>query len=267
MRNVSSVKYQNHKVFKELDELKDFYKSLSYSISFWLTTGVSFINIDSRMMSSMQGTLESISDVLQKGRINDSYTLLRKLYDLVVINIYSNLYLEEEVDLENFSNNKITDWIKGKEKIPSFGIMSGDIIKSDKVNEITKLIYKNGQFKGSIFEYIRQRCNEHTHYLYFNNLLSNDNEIYLNDRIEKLNEFSSDLNDIFILHFSYLFYVKQNYMMSSDYMDYRDLGQEPPDKSEYWVAPFIQKVFNNTIKKNRPDIAKLIMETTSMELK
>lgn len=264
---ISEAEYQNHNVFKELEELIEFYNSLSFSISSWLTTPVSIINIDSRMMSSIKGTLESIFDILKKGRLNDSYSLLRKLYDLIVINIYTNLYLEEDVDLDNFLNNKVNNWVRGKEKIPSFGTMSKYIIQSKTAGELTSLIYQNGQFKGSIFEYIRQRCNEHTHYLYYYNLLSNDNEIYLRDRLEKLNEFSKDLNDIFILHFSYLFYVKQHYMGTSDYLDHKELGLEPPENSEYWVASFIQETFNFTIKKNRPDIAQLIIKSTSMELK
>ena len=267
MNNSLEKEYLEHKVFEQLKEYSMFYESLSFSIMNWITTGTSsLINIDTYMYSSMKGTLESISDILYKGRINDSYSLLRKFYDLVVINIYTNLYLDENIGIDNFINNKINNWVKGKEKIPSFGIMSEYIIKSEKVKKITRLIYEDGNFKGSNFEELRKRCNDHTHYLYYHNILSNDNEIHSNNRILTLDEFSNDLKDIFILHFSYLFYIKENYMMSSDYLDYLDCGLEPEDDSQYWVAPFIQNIFDTVIKTNRPDISKIILENISMKL-
>ena len=266
--NSLDKEYLEHEVFSELENLKEFYDSLSNLVMHWLTTGtIQIINIDSRMFSSMKGTIESIHDILKKGRINDAYSLLRKFYDLVIINLYTNLFLDNNITIDNFINNKINDWLKGKEKIPGFEKMSEYIIKSESVQELTKLIYNNGQFKGSTFEELRQRCNEHTHYFYFHNLLSNDNEIHSTKRVVQLNEFLSDLRAIFILHFSYLFSIKQNYMMSSDYIDYSDCNLEPPENCQYWVAPFIQEKFDNIIKKYRPDISNLMIEKTSMELK
>jgi hypothetical protein len=40
----------------------------------------------------------------------------------------------------------------------------------------------------------------------------------------------------------------------------------PPENSQYWVASYIQEIFDDLIKKRRPDIANLIREKTSMEL-
>jgi hypothetical protein len=128
------------------------------------------------------------------------------------------------------------------------------------------VIYKNGSFKGSSFEDLRQRCNEHTHYLYYHNLLSNDNEVYLHNRLTTLDSFTKDVRDIFILHLSYLFYLNDHYMMSSDYVDSIDAGQPPVEGSQYFVAPFIQDTFNNVIKPHRTDIAKIIIDKTAMLL-
>ncbi|PKP13546.1 MAG: hypothetical protein CVU08_04830 [Bacteroidetes bacterium HGW-Bacteroidetes-3] len=267
MRNALDKEYLEHCVFGQLADYADFYRSLSDSTMSWISQGTnSAINIDTYVFSSMQGTLESINDILFKGRINDAYALLRKYYDATIINLYSNLYLSDNFSIDNFIVEKINNWVKGKETIPSFGKMSEYIIKSPKVSEITQLVYSNGAFKGSSFEELRQRCNDHTHYLYYHNLLSNDNEVYLQNRLATLDSFSKDLKDIFILHLSYLFYQNDHYMMSSDYVDSLDCGLTPEEDSQYWVASFIQDIFNKVIKVNRPDIAETIKGKTAMKL-
>lgn len=260
--------YLAHKVFERLKEYSSFYNSLSFSVMNFVTIGTSSsFNIDTYMYSSMKGTLQSISDILRKGRINDSYSLIRKYYDLSIINIYTNIYLNENIDLDNFLNNKINSWVKGHETIPAFGTMSKYIINSDTVKSITELIYKGGNFRGSTFEQLRQRCNNHTHYLYYHNIISNDNEVSSSERLDTLDEIVNDLLDIFILHFSYIFYVKQEYMSSSDYIDALDFGLEPEENSQYWIAPFVKKAFDEIIKKNRPDIADLFVNNLVMDLK
>ena len=254
--------YKNHPVFTQLAEYVNFYKKLSFSIFGFVTLGTKTIhNIDSYVYSSIQGTLESIRDILIKGRINDAYALLRKYYDSVIINIYTMLYLKDNISIENFVVEKIDKWVKGEEKLPPYRIMSQYIRKSEKVSKLNKLIYQDNRYKN-----IRDRCNDHIHYNFFRNILCNDNEIYIRNRLKLLDVFSRDLENIFILHFAYIFYVNDHYMMSSDYVDYLDCGLTPEEGSQYWVAPFIQKVFQEVIKKKRNDIAELIKNETTMEL-
>ena len=60
--------YKEHHVFTQLSEYADFYKSLAFSILMFTTQGTKAIcNIDSYVYSSIQGTLESIKDILIKG--------------------------------------------------------------------------------------------------------------------------------------------------------------------------------------------------------
>ena len=254
--------YKEHQVFTQLSEYADFYKSLSFSIFRFITQGTRAIcNIDSYVYSSIQGTLGSINDILKKGRINDSYALLRKYYDSTIINIYSNLYLNDNFGIENFIVDKIDNWVKGKEQLPEYRVMLQYIRSSKKMLKITELLYKDTTYKN-----IRERCNDHTHYNFFQNVLLNDNEIYLRNRLASLDAFSKDLENIFVLHFSYLFYLNDHYMMSSDYMDSMECGLTPEEGSQYFVAPFIQKIFDSVIKKSRMDIAQEIKSKTSMQL-
>ena len=62
---------------------------------FFMTQGTtSVVNLDSYVFSSIKGTLSSINMILKDGRINDSWTLLRKYHDSIIINIYSCLFLK-----------------------------------------------------------------------------------------------------------------------------------------------------------------------------
>lgn len=256
------TEYKEHKLFEKLDETIDFYKKLSFSIISFITQGTKAIcNIDSYVYSSIQGTLESIKIILQKGRINDAYALLRKYYDSIIINIYTNLYLNDNVNVENFVVEKIENWLKGKEKLPHFPEMLKYIEKSDKLKEINNLLYKDNRYKE-----IRDRCNDHTHYNFYKNMLLNDNKIYLKSRVGILDIFLKDLEQIFILHISYLFYLNDHYMMSTDYVDSLEFGLTPEEDSQYLVASFIQKVFDSVLKKNRKDLAEVIKKNTSMKL-
>lgn len=254
--------YIEHPVFEQLTDYAEFYDDLSTIVMGWVTQGTtSIINIDTYVYLSIQGTLESIKDILIKGRINDAYALLRKYYDSAIINIYTNLYLDDNFSIENFVVNKINDWLHGKEQLPEYRVMSDYIRKSEKLAEINELLNKDNRYKE-----IRERCNDHTHYNFYKNLLLNNNEMLIENRITILNVFSKDLENLFILHLSYLFYLKDQYMMSSDYADSMDLGLTPEDGSQYIVAPFIQEVFNKVIKKNRMDLATEIKNNTAMKL-
>lgn len=259
--------YRKHPVFDQIQEYRKFYSDLADLVFNVMTQGThSICNIDTYVYSSMNGTLESIHQVLSNGRINDAYSLLRKFYDSTVINVYTNLYLEDNFSIENFIVEKIDGWLKAKEPMPSFQKMSTYILSSAKLQEITRLHFTANQYKGSMFAKIRDRCNSHTHYLYYHNVLSNDNEIHLPTRIKYLDNFAKDIEAIIILHFSYIFYLNDHYMRSTDYMDFIECGMTPEEGSEYYVAPFVQDFFDKVIKAKRPDLAVAIKTKTSMQL-
>jgi len=52
--------------------------------------------------------------------------------------------------------------------------------------------------------------------------------------------------------------------MASCHIDYLDMGDSPPKNSEYWIASFIQELLDDVIKKNRPDLASELKESTLM---
>lgn len=254
--------YLDHDVFGQLTDFVEFYNSLSFTTVNFLSQGTKAnFSLDTYVFSSIKGTLESIKEILLNGRVNDAYALLRKYYDSTIINVYTNLYLNDNFSTDNFIVQHIDNWSKGIETIPEYRIISKYIKDSSKLKPITDLLQKDKLYKK-----VRDRCNDHTHYNYFHNLLLNDNEIYLENRAKSLDTFSSDLTAVFVQHFAYVFYLSDHYMMSSDYIDSLDCGLTPEEDSQYWVAPFVQEIFDRWIKPNRPDIASEIKSNTAMKL-
>jgi len=136
--------YKNHEVFNRLSEYLEFYNDLSDLIRTRALPGtIAIINFDSYIYTSIKGTIESIKDILIKGRINDAYALLRKYYDLTIINVYSNLFLKEEFSRNNKPVVEINNWLNGSKPIPRYSVMHKYINESSKLKEITKLLQKD----------------------------------------------------------------------------------------------------------------------------
>lgn len=259
---VTDKEYIQHQVFAELAQYVEFYDRLATAVFLFPTLGTKSIgNIDTYVYASMKGTIESIKTILITGRINDAYALLRKYYDSVIINIYSNLYLQDHFDLENFIVEKIHDWLHGKESLPGVGDMAKYIEGSEKVRPITTLLYADDRYKR-----LRSRCNDHMHYNFFRYVMLNDNEVYIENRGWWLDRLAADIRNIFILNLSYIFFLNWHYMMSSDYMDAHECGMQPEEGAQYCVAPFIQDTFNDIVSLHRADITAAIKANSPMQL-
>jgi len=259
---VTEKAYTEHQIFAELEQYAKFYQRLSMSVFSFATMGTKAIgNIDTYVYSSMQGTVESIKTILLTGRINDAYALLRKYYDSAIINVYSNLYLRDNFSLDNFIVEKIHNWLQGEERLPEYRVMSQYIKTSKTLKPINDLLNVDDRYRR-----LRDRCNDHTHYNFFRNVMLNDNEVYIKNRGKWLERFAEDARDIFVLHLGYIFFLNDHYMMSSDYLDALDCSVEPEENSQYWVAPFIQDIFNEVVTPRRPDITATIKANSAMQL-
>jgi hypothetical protein len=259
---VTDKTYIEHPVFEQLSKYAGFYENLAFSIQQFVSMGTrSVVNIDIYVYHSMRGTLESIKDVLTKGHINDAYTLLRKYYDVAIINVYTNLYLDENVSVENFVVEEIEKWLTGKEQLPNTRKMNTYIETSGKAANIYKLLHKDKRYSE-----LRDRCNDNTHYNFYYNIVLNDDRVLFGERISILDQFYLDLENVFILHLAYLFYTKEQYMMSSDYVDSLECGITHQPDSQYFVAPFVQEIFDTVIKKSRLDLVMEIKSKTAILL-
>ena len=73
------------------------------------------------------------------------------------------------------------------------------------------------------------------------------------------------MNQLFLLHLSFIFHLNPNYPMASVYMDYMEEGLTPPEGSEAWIAPFAQDTFDRVIKPHK-DIANFILSTCYLKM-
>lgn len=256
---------KKHDCFKLLDECIKFYDHLSFSTLGFLVPGVNFgpgiiFNLDSDIFLSISCTMKSIKQILLSGQINDAYTLVRKYNDLVIINTYEIIILKTERNMENFIVEKIDRWFKGQEKLPIFKRMNKKIQKSKELESINRIINRDDRYKK-----IRDRCNDHTHYNYFQYMQLNS-EMHVPRAELFLQMIENDVLDLVILHFAYLFTLNGHYMSSSDYIDCLDLNIKPEEGSQYWVAPFIQEFFDKFIKTRSSDIAIQMINDTYMDL-
>lgn len=260
-RSPRSEAYRDHRVFSALHEASVFYDHLSIGVMQFPTLGTrSAINIDTYVLSSMAGTLRSIGTIVGSGQINDGFALLRKYFDSIFINIYTNVYLEDNCQIDNYVVDRVVNWLNGREKLPAFREMSGYVRSSSKMAAITALLYGDSRYTK-----IRDRCNDNTHYNFYINVMLNDGEVHLKERVAWLDFLVDDIDDLFVMHFAYLFTMKDHYMMSSDYLDSLEFGSEPVEGSQYWVAPFIQSAFAR-VQRRRPDIAAELRSKSSMAL-
>ena len=262
MEDKIGEEYTEHKVFEELKIYSDFYQSLSFFVTGWAIKGVKTTsNFNFDFYSSMEGTVDSICEILGKGRINDAYALIRKYFDSTFINIYTSLYLRDNFSADNFIVKEIDDWKEGTGKILGYKMISEYIKKSPKLKPINDLLKKDDRYKK-----LRNMCNENIHYNFYHNFRLNDNKIQYYNRIKHLDAISSGMRALFIQHFAYIFYINEHYFISSDCIGWHSAGITSEEDSQYWAEPFIQKIFSEIIEKHRPNIAKEIKEKTKIKL-
>lgn len=157
----------------------------------------------------------------------------------------------------------MNDWLHGRstKALPRVEEMTKYIEKSGELGTLFKLINSDERYKQ-----LRKRCNDQMHYNFFHTTLLNDGAVYVKDRLVWLNTFSEDLRCIAIYHLALIFGLKDSYLMSSDYMDYMECGERPPDDCQYWVNPIVQKMLDRVVVPFRPDVYKALKEGSAMHL-
>lgn len=101
----------------------------------------------------------------------------------------------------------------------------------------------------------------------FNHVLLNCNTVYLKNKREKqLENISEILNQLMTIQVAFIFHLNPTYFMASDYMDYMECGETPPEGSENWIATFAQTAFDKYVKQCSK-LAEYIKRTCRLEIK
>ena len=254
---------QHHSFFHTIQELINYYDSLSFGIMTFVDSPVlELVNLDTYIIESLKSCLESIASIVEIGHINDAYALLRKYYDGFIINIFERIKIYELEDSFEFMSKIIDDWVKGRQKLPSYKIMLKEVMSCSKIGD-----YINDHWLKEKLLKIRKRCDDHVHSNIFSYMQLNNEVVSISNEEEILTLLERDIDTIFCSHFLMLFSFAPHYMISSDYIDYLEFGMRPPEGSEYEIAPFIQSCFSEKIQNWNFTLASIFKEKCVMKIK
>lgn len=279
---IMDKEYLDHPVFVSLVESADFYRDLSDNVMSFATMWVKklpIINYDSYFFGAVANSIDSIKAVLALGHVSDAKALLRSLFDEMVVNLYFTALLRKKSDecnrlvindndfvqdlkLEELYDANVSDWLADNK--------TKSLKAALRYDEMKKFLCQEARLIG-IVEYLesdeckkmREWLNDAVHVNYYKSILLNDGLLCIDGaRKSELDEMSLAFGKIVMFHVTCAFCLSPFYMMSSDYMDYKECGVEPPDGAENDVAPFIQTYLDETVYKSFPRWAKHLIEVS-----
>lgn len=223
------------------------------------------------LYDSCNRILWSIEECIKIGNLSDAIMLVRKYKDDLLFYLYSTLntfdYINstiwntkpdvkkrKEIDKwmknnrNSFNISKAIDYFSEDERLKDF------LIKFDIINRYKKLNRNLNNFTHSNgFDYINYPAN-----FYKNNPDKMDSTCTI---IKETIQFFS------ILFIALQSIINPSSISASDYIDSLDMGLEPENGSQYWVAPFIQKYFKNNEKILGNGLIDYLNNLTPMEFK
>ncbi len=285
---VMDKEYLDHAVFNSLAEAAVFYRRLSsYVMSFvplWVKNHT-IINYDSYFFEAIANSIISIKVILELGHVTDAKALIRNLFDQIIINLYfirrlkkksddlnnmmtNDIGLNKKIDLEEWYDADVSNWLIGNK--------TKNLKKALRYDDMKKFLKQDLKLSG-IIEYLdsedckklRDWLNDAVHLNYYNAVLLNDGLLCIDTkRKAALDEVKRVFEQITMFHIACVFCLEPVYMMSHDYIDYKDCGMEPPEGCENDVSPFIQEYLEKTMYKTCPKWAeKLILTARPMRLR
>lgn len=258
-----SKEYKEHICFKELEEMIDFYKSVSDSALSFVPSGTKGIfNYESYVFMSIQGTLDSIKGLLLLGRINDAFVLVRKFYDDILADIFLTITLKEKFDItKGLYVDEVQKWLDSKYRIPSLK----KILQTIRESVHTKDLYPFFGWK-TYLQHNRQLLDDSVHSNRYSNMLFNCNTIYLgNIREKQLDNILIILKQLMSIQVAFIFYLNPVYFVASTYIDYMEEGMTPPTGSDCWISSFAQNAYDKYIKPNTT-LAKFIKDNCFLDI-
>lgn len=78
-----------------------------------------------------------------------------------------------------------------------------------------------------------------------------------------LDELTQNIKIVSIYFISLLLLTNSFLFMSSDYIDFLECNQQPPENSQYWIASIYQKYFDKYIHEISPELLEYLRENNS----
>ena len=217
-----------------------------------------------RVLISAELTMGSIISCCESACIADAYSLLRKYRDDLFFYLYVSVYDADKAfddkskRIKDMKEN-ILKWLE--DGLDNFYI--NFLLKSISTSPALSDGVVKFELKQS-FDNIGTRLNNYVHskgYSYYNMSYI----VYKDFRTS----LESLINDAEYITMSFLFLLILSSplsIMSTDYIDYYECGQIPPEGCQYLVAPFVEKFINLHIKMIDDNCLAYLRENTSMQL-
>lgn len=243
-RNGVSTNQDFISLIELLTQIRDFLNELGYlafgrDMSVFRQTGVVNGNL---ILDSATRTMESIRFCCMNANFADAYSLLRKYRDDLFYYVYlftvsNNSDFTQHVDVQQLNEDEknIWNWVHNQQK----DLHIGSVLKCIASYPAARKAVKEFQLKDS-FDKLADKLNNYVHsngYRFYN---ESYNRLDVKNKIkEECKEFGEAAIFITISFLFLVVLIKPLLIMSSDYTDYLDVGDTPPDGSQYWVAPFV----------------------------
>lgn len=281
---------------KDIDYLTEFFSDLftllqlNGKIKSFLSVDKHYFLSDELIKSSSQ-TLKSIKFCCSIGSFSDANTLIRKLRDDLIQYLWILTVIEgrksftaESMKVLNFNNpdeltksflnlqyneiltddeKALTSWFKN-----SISDLKRPERKKLEFENYMKVLKQNKNISQILIEYnleeywnnLRIRLNNYVH----NNGIqfSKDNFISANDKnlethLKNVNFRVTYISSIFL---SLLLMIDSSLTSSTDYIDHLEFDMEPPQDSQYFLAPFIQNFIDEKVYKLHPELKKYLKD-------
>ena len=271
------IRKNNFNIIKDNKACQDVLVSLRSLEHFWddfeylsLDTDIVFCHnrvfFLSRISISLECTMGSIVSCCEHGCIADTNTLLRKYRDDLFFYLYILVYDSEKklgvgskylLEMEQ----NIESWLQNELNNLNINMVLKAIASSSYLHDAVKTYKLKSDFDG-----ISRRLNNFVHgngYRFYNQPSNSykDTELAL-----EMTQICNDAKYVTVVFLFLLMLCSPMKMMSTDYIDSLDCGIQPPDGSQYWVAPFIQKFLVENESLISENCLQYLRDNTSMEI-
>ncbi len=228
-------------------------------------TKLSVILSPSSVLDSTVKTLHSILLCCEYGHFTDTIILIRKYRDDLLFYLYL-ISVGESCDLLNSIPPG-----KHEENIKKW---QTNALSDLHVSEILKYIGMRPEIRPAIKKY-NLRSGLEKIGVTLNNYVHGNGVMFYNQHPQsytgkQIKSFvNSTTNHLSYITVSFVFLLalcQPSSIMSSDYVDYMDCGDIPPENSQYWVAPFVEEYLGNYGCLLGADCMGYLREITNMEI-
>jgi len=281
---------------KDIDYLSEFFSDLSTllhlngKIKSFLSVAKHYFLSDELIKSSSQ-TLKSIKFCCSIGSFSDANTLIRKLRDDLIQYLWILTVIEgrksftaestKGIKLDNaeeftksFLNLQYNEILTDDEKALTgwFKNSVSDLNRSERkkleFENYMKILKQNKNISQILIEYnleeywnnLRIRLNNYVHnngiqFSKYNFINANDKN--LETHLKNVNFRVTYISSIFL---SLLLMIDSSLTSSTDYIDHLECNMQPPEDSQYILAPFIQIFIDEKVYKLHPELKKYLKD-------